>query len=67
MAYNINGDWHPSTAKIANHLLWSHQINPAGMTRPQMLATHDYAHDRRRAIRAIGNCPGGICPPRRFP
>lgn len=73
MVYNIEGDWHPSTQKIASHISSVHGINPAGMSRAEMLAAHDRAHGvggarvsvvRRPAVQysATPSCPGGICP-----
>jgi hypothetical protein len=70
MVYNIQGDWNPSTAKIANHIAREHGINPAGMSRAEMLMAHDRAHGvrvaaPRRVVRyapVASSCPGGVCP-----
>lgn len=77
MVFNVEGDWHPSDQKIARHILSVHGINPAGMSRAEMLIAHDRAHGVKRArsndpiqharpvrmnYRASSRCPDGRCP-----
>jgi hypothetical protein len=59
---------------IDDHLKSQHGVDTSGMTREQMLSTHDALHESGQATPlstqprmqspAASNCPGGTCPPR---
>ena len=60
--YNVEGDWHPSDAKIAEHIASVHGISPGGMSRDEMLMAHDRAH----GVNVVAPAPVAVkaAPPR---
>jgi len=63
MRWNISGDWSPSDRKIADHLRSDHGVDVSGMSRAQMLATHDAIHDAEEGRKTSSYSSGSSCPP----